>query len=281
LNGTKPIKVYPKKSLGQNYLTDENICRNIVDSFNILQGDVVIEVGPGKGALTKYLIDKTKNLSVVEIDDNNCKILHEIFPGLNIIHEDFLKINLEEFCKENKVRIIGNIPYNITSEIIFLLVDNRKYIKDAQLMLQEEVAQRIVAKPSCKEYGIPSVLVQAFSKPEMFFNVSKNCFYPKPKIDSRIIHIDFSYSKEAIINDVAFFRKFVRASFSHRRKTLHNSLKSIGIDTNLLTPLITEEGDGGGVIISDFDFGRRAETLSVDEFIYLSNLLCHSRCAKF
>lgn len=257
MNGTKPIKIYPKKSLGQNYLTDENICRNIVDSFNISQGDIVLEIGPGKGALTKYLIEKTENLTVVEIDDNNCKILSETFPGLNIIHDDFLKINLEKTGKESKSRVIGNIPYNITSEIIFMLIDNRKNIRDAQLMIQEEVAQRIIAKPSCKEYGIPSVLVQAFSKPEMFFKVSKNCFYPKPKIDSRIIHIDFSQNKEDKINDVVFFRKFVRASFSHRRKTLHNSLKSIGIETNLLK--------------MDFDFGRRSETLSVDEFIYLSN----------
>jgi len=250
---TRPIKIYPKKSLGQNYLVDENISRNIVESFNILPGDKVLEIGPGKGALTKYLIEKTENLTVVEIDDNNCKILSEIFPNLNIIHNDFLKIDL----KDSQLRIIGNIPYNITSEIIFMLIDNRKFIKDAQLMIQEEVAQRLIAKPSSKEYGIPSVIVHSFSKPEMLFRVSKNCFYPKPKVDSRIVHIDFGNSMEDKINDAAFFRKFVRGAFSQRRKTLHNSLKSLGIDTNNTK--------------IDFDFNRRAETLSVEEFISLSN----------
>lgn len=254
----KQKKIYPKKSLGQNYLTDENICRNIVDSFNVVKNDNVLEIGPGKGALTKYLIEKTNNLKVVEIDDNNCKILHENFSDLNIINDDFLKINLDELSNNSLLRIIGNIPYNITSEIIFMLIDNRKYIQDAQLMIQEEVAQRIIAKPCTKEYGIPSVLVQTFSMPRALFKVSKNCFYPKPKVDSRIIHLDFSHSEENKINDVLFFRKFVRAAFSHRRKTLHNSLKSISIETNTLKNI-------------DFDFGRRAETLTVEEFIYLSN----------
>ena len=252
-------KNYPKKSLGQNYLVDENISKNIVESFNITGDDNVLEIGPGKGALTKYIIDKTDNLTIVEIDDNNCRILSGSFNGLNIINGDFLRTNLEIISKGKLLRIIGNIPYNITSEIIFMLINNRNYIRDAQLMIQEEVAQRIIARPGTKEYGIPSVIVQTFSKPEMLFKVSKNCFYPKPKIDSRIIHIDFSRSHEDKINDPVFYRKFVRAAFSQRRKTLHNSLKNINIDTNSLN--------------TDFDFSRRAETLTVEEYIYLSNYI--------
>jgi 16S rRNA (adenine1518-N6/adenine1519-N6)-dimethyltransferase len=254
LTDTKPKKIYPKKSLGQNYLIDENISKNIVGLFNVSRSDNVLEIGPGKGALTKYLTDKTNNLTVVEIDDNNCKILKENFPSLNVINEDFLKTKLSG---DKSNRIIGNIPYNITSEIIFMLIDNRKFIKDALLMLQEEVAQRLASNPNSKEYGIPSVFVQAFSKPGLLFKVSKNCFYPKPKVDSRIIYLDFRQSMENKINNEVFFRKLVRAAFGNRRKTLHNSLKSINIETNNLK--------------IDFDFGRRAETLSVEEFIFLSN----------
>lgn len=251
-------KIYPKKSLGQNYLTDENICKNIVDSFNISADDEVIEIGPGQGAITKYILEKTKNLTVVEFDRNNCAILKEKFPGLIIINIDFLKyvLNPQPQIRNPKLRIIGNIPYNITTEIVFKLIDERAYIKDAQLMIQEEVAQRFAAKHGSKVYGIPSVFVQVFSEPKLLFKVSKNCFYPKPKVDSRVIQFDFSKSMENKINDITFFRKFVRTAFSTRRKTLKNSLSSLNLDLSK----------------ADFDFTRRAETVSVNEFIELSNI---------
>lgn len=254
------IKNFPRKSLGQNYLIDENICRNIVNSFEIKESDNVIEIGPGQGAITKYIIEKTKNLTVIELDDNNCKILGEKFPNVKIINKDFLKFNLnpQSAFRSPKFRIIGNIPYNITSEIIFKLIDNRQIISDAQLMVQEEVAQRLTGKPNSKEYGIPSVLIQVFAKPILLFKVSKNCFYPKPGVDSRIIHIDFNYSSEGQIKDIIFFKKLVKASFGTRRKTLKNSLKSLNIDLKEI----------------DFDFSRRAESLTINEFIELSNLLC-------
>ncbi len=269
---SKTKKIYPKKSLGQNYLIDKNISKNIAALFNIHEKDNLLEIGPGEGALTKHLIQKTGNLTVVEIDSNNCKILNEYFAELKIINKDFLKINLNDFYSGSKLRIIGNIPYNITTDIIFNLIDNRAIIKDALLMLQEEVAVRLAAKPGGKEYGIPSVLLQAFSKPELLFKVSRNSFYPKPKVDSRLIHIDFSQSREFRIADLKFFRKLVKAAFSTRRKTLHNSLKTIGVNTNNLTTLGDNPNNGVGVLI-DFDFTRRAETLSVDEFIYLSNII--------
>lgn len=252
-------KIYPKKSLGQNYLTDENICKNIVDSFNISADDEVIEIGPGQGAITKYILEKTKNLTVVEFDRNNCAILKEKFPGLNIINIDFLKyvLNPQPQIRNPKLRIIGNIPYNITTEIVFKLIDERAKIKDAQLMIQEEVAQRFAAKHGSKVYGIPSVFVQVFSEPKLLFKVSKNCFYPKPKVDSRVIQFDFTKSIENKINDITFFRKFVRTAFGTRRKTLKNSLSSLELDLSK----------------ADFDFTRRAETVSVNEFIELSNCL--------
>lgn len=252
-------KVYPKKSLGQNYLIDENICRNIVDSFNIEPDDVIIEIGPGQGAITKFILEKSNNYTGVEIDSNNIALLYERHPEAAFVKMDFLKYDLNSQSGVNKkVRVLGNIPYNITTDIVFMLIDSRKIVKDAQLMIQEEVARRLTAAPNSKEYGIPSVFAQVFSKPELRFKVSRNCFYPKPKVDSRIIYFDFSVTKEEEINDITFFKKFVKAAFGNRRKTLRNSLKSLELD-------LTK---------ADFDFSRRAETLSVEEFIKLSNIFC-------
>lgn len=250
----------PKKSLGQNYLTDENICRNIVNAFEIEPGEHIVEIGPGKGALTRYILEKTSDLTVIELDRNNCALLKEWFPGLKIINSDFLKLDLSELLenKVEKLRVIGNIPYNITSPIIFKLMDNRTIVKDAQLMIQEEVARRITADPNNKEYGIPSVLLNVFGSSKLLFKVSRNCFYPKPKVDSRIIYFDFSVSREDKVTDIEFFRKLVKAAFGTRRKTLRNSLRNIYADLSK----------------ADIDLGRRAESLTINEFIELSNRLC-------
>ncbi|MBZ0203127.1 MAG: 16S rRNA (adenine(1518)-N(6)/adenine(1519)-N(6))-dimethyltransferase RsmA [Ignavibacteria bacterium] len=253
-------KIYPKKSLGQNYLVDNNICKSIVDTFNIHTTDHVIEIGPGQGAITKYVLERTKNYTGIELDSNNFRLLQQYFPSAEFLNVDFMDYQITHACDGNKVRFIGNIPYNITTPIVFKLMDSRNCITDAQLMIQEEVALRIAANPNSKEYGIPSVLLQAFSKPELKFKVSKNCFYPKPKVDSRIIYFDFGISKENNIKNIEFFRKFVKTAFSQRRKTLRNSLKSLEIDLNASA--------------NGFDFNRRAESLSVDEFITLADTFC-------
>ncbi|RPI13741.1 MAG: ribosomal RNA small subunit methyltransferase A [Ignavibacteriae bacterium] len=253
---------YPKKNLGQNYLKDENICRNVADAFIIKQNDIVLEIGAGEGALTKYLTGKTNHLAVVELDKRNVEILKFKFPGLKIIQGDILKTDFKEIANlfpAGKLRVIGNIPYYITSEILFKLIDNRDIISDAQIMMQEEVAQRLAAKPNSKTYGILSILVHVYSQPELLFKVSANCFYPKPNVDSRVVHVNFEKNLTDRILDINFFKKFVKTSFGTRRKTLRNSLKNMGIDTNTLN--------------LDFDFIRRAETLSVDEFIKLSNTI--------
>jgi 16S rRNA (adenine1518-N6/adenine1519-N6)-dimethyltransferase len=251
---------YPKKSLGQNYLHDDNICRNIVDIFNVQDNDFILEIGPGLGALTKYLLKKTNNLIAVELDQKNVEILKRDYPSLTIVHKDFLKIDFDKFIDEYlvtaKLKVIGNIPYYITSDIIFRIIDNREFISDAQLMMQEEVAQRLGASPNSKAYGILSVMVQTFCSVELLFKVTADCFYPKPKVDSRVVTMSFNNDYLSRIKDLSFFRKFVRGAFSQRRKTLRNSLKSINIDI---------KGVNG------FDFNRRAETLSITEFINLSN----------
>jgi 16S rRNA (adenine1518-N6/adenine1519-N6)-dimethyltransferase len=252
---------YPKKSLGQNYLIDENICRNIVNAFNILENDFIIEIGSGKGEITKYILDNTKNFIAVELDKNNCSFLKGKFPELKILELDFLKLDLSKISKpgKNKFRIIGNIPYNITTGILFKIVDNREIINDAQLMIQEEVAQRIVARPGTKAYGILSIMLQVFCLPKLLFKVSKNCFYPKPKVDSRIVHFDFNKNLLNKISDIDFFRKFIRTTFGTRRKTLRNTLKRLNLDTNNLN--------------IKYDFSKRAESLNINELINLSNRL--------
>lgn len=252
---------FPKKSLSQNYLRDENICRKIVEAFDIGKDDKILEIGSGQGALTKYIADRTKKLVGIELDKNNCAILSEKFPDLQIYNDDILKTDFgkmsRRFDSKGKIRVIGNIPYNITSQILFKLIDNRNLISNALMMMQEEVAKRLIANPNTKDYGITSVFTQVFSKPGLLFKVSKNCFYPKPKVDSRMIKFDFETSLEDRIENIEFFRKFVRTAFGKRRKTLRNALKDMEIDVR-----------SAGVT---FDFGRRAETLTPIEFIDLSN----------
>jgi 16S rRNA (adenine1518-N6/adenine1519-N6)-dimethyltransferase len=247
----------PKKSLSQNYLHDDNISRKIVETFNPKENETVIELGSGQGALTEYLANKTQNLILVELDKNNCEILHNKFANLEILNENILELDFSGFSK--KVRIIGNIPYNITSGILFKLIDNRRMISDAMLMVQEEVARRLTAKPNSKDYGITSVFTQIFSKPTLLFKISKNCFFPKPKVDSRMISFDFTINLEDKIDDINFFRIFVRTAFGKRRKMLSNTMKEIGIETKKLDIA--------------FDFKRRPESLSIKEFIDLSNMV--------
>jgi len=262
LPANNKIKHRPKKSLGQNYLHDENICRNIVSAFKIKKDDLVVEIGAGKGALTKYLVSLTNNLAAIELDENNCRILGETFPELKVINEDVLKADFHGILglfgkRKNRLRIIGNIPYNITTPILFNLIESRQVIIDSQLMMQEEVAQRLTAKPNTKDYGILSVFTQVYTKPKLLFRVSKNCFYPKPKVDSRVVNFEFTDELISKVSNEDFFRKFVRGAFGTRRKTLRNSLKNININVNELK--------------IDFDFTRRAENLSVIEFIELGN----------
>ena len=251
----------PKKSLGQNYLTDDNISRNIVKSFNIKSDDFIIEIGAGQGSITKYILSHTDNLIAVEYDVNNCNILGEKFPELEIMNEDILTLSLADIVRkkdlDQKLRIIGNIPYSITSPLLFKLIENRHLISDAQFMIQEEVAQRLTAKPNTKDYGILSVFTQVYTRPKLLFKVSRNCFYPKPRVDSRIIRLQFTDEMTDQITDESYFRNFVRGAFGTRRKTLRNSLKNIFIYVNKMN--------------IKFDFDRRAESLTVKEFVKLCN----------
>ncbi len=263
-NSDKYEKYKPKKFLGQNFLVDENLAKKIVASLNISEGDNVLEIGPGKASLTKYLAEKNINLIAVELDKSVIGELNERFKEkLQLIHKDFLKVDLENDLKDiltpgKKLKIIGNIPYNITTEILFRIFDKNFMISEAILMMQKEVAHRLTAVKDTKDYGILAVQTQTFSKPEILFNVPPTAFFPKPNVTSSVVRFTFD-SLPFSVNDAGLFKKIVRAGFGKRRKTLRNSLK------DLIKELDINETD------LEIDMIRRPENLSVEEFVNLSN----------
>lgn len=254
----------PKQSLGQNFLRDDNISRNIVASLNIQPDDVVMEIGPGEAALTKYLVPQVYRLLVVDIDERVIRRMHEMYPHneVEILHKDFLETDFAEILSgrhASKLRIVGNIPYNITSPILFHILDNRTYASDATLMMQKEVARRLVAKPETKDYGILAVFYQLFADVDLLFDVSPNCFFPQPKVTSSVVRLRILDAPRFELKDEMFFRTMVRSIFGKRRKTLRNSL-SYFIDE--IPPLAPQ-----------YDLSKRPEALSIQELVALGNAL--------
>jgi len=260
----------PKKFLGQNFLVDNNIAKKIVNSLEIKPDDIVLEIGPGQGVLTKYISEITKNFIAVELDKSIYEKLTLEYEGrINLIHKDFLKINLQNDIynifsinnpdvRNKKIKVIGNIPYNITTEILFKLFDSSDIIDSAVLMMQKEVAKRLTAQPNTKDYGILAIQTQTNSVPKILFNVPPTAFFPKPRVDSSIVKFDFGNSKYKILyKDI--FKTLVKQSFGQRRKTMKNSLKVFFENNEVSFDNI------------DFDFTRRAESVSIEEYI---RLLC-------
>ena len=250
----------PKKFLGQNFLVDDNVARKITKQLENEPSDKIIEIGPGQGALTKHLIEYGDNFTAVEIDSSICKKLKKIYgEKLNLVNMDFLKYEITS--EENqKIRIIGNIPYNITSEILFKLFDNKNKIQTAVLMIQKEVAERLVANFNTKEYGILAIQTQVNCLPEILFNVNKKSFFPKPLVNSAIVRLNFGLNQYSI-EDYEIFRRVVRDSFGMRRKIMRNSLSKFIAELNLKYKDI------------DFDFQNRPESLRVLEFVQLANMI--------
>ncbi len=254
-------KVRPKKALGQHFLVDLSIAERIADTLQGYVGSPVLEVGPGMGVLTEFLLAKGHDLRVVELDGESVDYLERNFPQLDgrIIADDFLRLDLGtiydgQFC------IIGNYPYNISSQIFFKVLDYRDRVVCCSGMLQKEVAERITAKPGSKTYGILSVLLQAWYDCEYLFTVSEHVFNPPPKVKSGVIRLTRN-SATTLGCDEAKFKTVVKTAFGQRRKTLRNSLKP-------LKPLI-----GDAAIAADPIFNRRPEQLSVDDFVNLTNLI--------
>lgn len=249
--------VNPKKYLGQHFLIDENISKKIVNSVDFSRYNKIIEIGPGRGALTKYIIDQGEKLSLVEIDNDSVNYLKETFydQDLDIIEKDFLKLKFEnEFHGFNKILIFGNFPYNISSQIIFKILDNSKVVDGLTGMFQKEVAERIVSKPNNKNYGILSVKTQLYYDVEILFDISPNVFFPKPKVKSSIIKMVKKVNPNLNCN-LKLLDTIIKLSFQQRRKKIRNSLKKLDINKN---------------IIEDSIFDHRPEQLSVNDFVRLT-----------
>ena len=253
-------KVRPKKHLGQHFLNDENIAKNIAESLMIDKPVDVLEIGPGMGVLTKYLLQNPNiNLKVVELDNESVEYLRDNYPVLNenIISADFLKLNLKDVFS-GQFFIIGNFPYNISSQIFFKMLDNKNQIPQLSGMIQKEVAERIAAKPGSKTYGILSVLLQAYYDIEYLFMVHEHVFMPPPKVKSAVIRMTRNELQTLDCNEV-LFKTVVKTAFNQRRKQMRNSLKS----------LIEKESE----ILSNPIFDKRPEQLSVAQFVKLTNLI--------
>ena len=248
--------VSPKKYLGQHFLTAPDIARRIADTLLFEDYENVLEIGPGTGVLTQFLIPKTKQLKVVELDKESIAYLNIHYPSLagNIINDDILKLDLKKLCGETPLAIIGNFPYNISTQIVFKVLENRNQIPFFSGMFQKEVAERICEPPGSKKYGILSVLTQLFYEAEYCFTVKPGVFNPPPKVDSGVIKLKRKSVFQFPCDEKLLFR-VVKTSFQQRRKTLRNSLKSFGLPSNL-----TE----------DSIFDLRPEKLTGNEFIALT-----------
>jgi len=264
---TGSLRLRPKKSLGQNFLRDENIARKIVAAVSPQQSDVVLEIGPGEGALTKHLTQKSHRLIVVDIDRRATERMRELYSDdeVVILTQDFLELDLVAISGERgqRLRIVGNIPYNITSPILFHVLDHREAVVDATFMMQREVARRLVAVPDTKDYGILAVFCQVFADVELLFDVSPNAFYPKPKVTSSLVQLTMRVNPRHTIIDEEFFRRMIRSVFGKRRKTLRNSLAYFGKEEKMAIPTALIAGD----------LQRRPENLTIEELVHLSNAL--------
>jgi len=253
--------VNPKKNLGQHFLKDRDIARRIANTLSGSGCSSVLEIGPGTGILTRFLMDRQfPDFRVIEIDNESAYYLKENFPGLKeIIRGDFLVMDIDQYF-HGKLAIIGNFPYNISSQIMFKILDNRDTIVEVCGMFQKEVAERICSPPGSKVYGILSVMLQAFYTPEYLFTVPQHVFSPPPKVKSGVIRLTRNNVRE-LGCDESLFKKVIKASFNQRRKTLRNSVKAA---FNLKR--------------EDYkDFSLRPEQLSVERFVELTNWIEENR----
>ena len=245
-----------RKKWGQNFLVDPNIIKKIYQTINPMPSDRIIEIGPGEGVLTQTIIPEVSEMMAIEIDPLLVKRLNDSYQlkKLKIVNEDILRINICDLGISNPVRIIGNIPYNITSQIIFWLIEQLDFWSDAFIMVQKEVAHRLTAKVGTKEYGRLTVVVGAYLDVDYCFTIPPSVFVPKPKVDSAFIH--FNKKKTPLIDDGKYikFNRLVRDAFNQRRKMLKNSLSGWDIADNVKDKV---------------NFSRRPETLNIKEFASL------------
>ena len=264
-----PMEVRAKKALGQHFLTDQKVARAIVDALQC--PGPVLEIGPGMGVLTQYLLQREDvDLKLVEIDGESVEYLLAHFPGMQgrLLQADFLTLRLEKLFPE-RFAVIGNFPYNISSQIFFKILDHRERIPEVVCMIQKEVAERIAEAPGSKTYGILSVLLQAWYDIEYLFSVGSGCFAPPPKVESAVIRLKRN-GRSSLGCDEALFKTIVKTAFGQRRKMLRNPLK----------PLVAAKAQREGwtaeetaAFLEQTVFSLRPEKLSVEDFIDLTLLL--------
>ena len=250
--------VKAKKRLGQHFLTDLNVAKDIADTVDICPTLPILEVGPGMGVLTQFLLEKGRTLKVVEIDEESVSYLCKNLAALgeeNIIPDDFLKMHLDRVFGNTPFMLIGNYPYNISSQIFFKMLDNKEYIPYCSGMIQKEVGERLAAAPGNKAYGILSIFVQLWYDVEYLFTVSENVFSPPPKVKSAVVRMTRN-NRTSLECDEELLRKIVKGTFNQRRKKLRNSIQQIvGKESPLLSDPILD---------------KRPEQLSIEDFIGLT-----------
>lgn len=268
----------PRKSLGQNFLIDDNIARKIVGAAEISPKDVVLEIGPGKGALTKHLVAQAKVVIAVEIDERAAEVLVRRFEKecvakrLLVMRQDILDVNFLKISRDlrSSLRVIGNIPYHITSPILFKVIEQREVVRDLVMLMQFEVGKRVVAKPSTKDYGILSVFCQYYGRPRLLFKVPPKAFSPEPKVVSVLLRFDVVRKPVFQLLDDSIFVSVVRGTFGKRRKTIRNGLRYLNLEGLDLSRL-------------QLDLNQRPEQLSVRDFVNLSNdisVQLNQRCVQ-
>ncbi len=261
----------PRKSLGQNFLKNKSVASRIVALLGDISGKPVLEIGPGMGVLTEFLLGQKPLLTLVELDARAIEYLHEKFSNnLKIIHSDILDFDIKRhFEKYNeKLLIIGNIPYNISTEIFFLLFENAEYISKAVLTVQKEVAVRVCSGHGSRQYGITSVAANLVCAPKIAFDIAAGSFFPAPKVTSSVLVLDF-YEEQKYINAFAEIMQLVRSAFSQRRKILRNSLENYLKASNISMKAMEDE-----LKASNLEYlSKRAEQLSLNDFIRLFEIL--------
>ncbi|HRJ30460.1 MAG TPA: 16S rRNA (adenine(1518)-N(6)/adenine(1519)-N(6))-dimethyltransferase RsmA [Cyclobacteriaceae bacterium] len=270
--GKSSSSVRPKKSLGQHFLHDKNVAEKIVGALQSTSSqEAVLEVGPGMGVLTRILLEtENNNLKVIEIDRDSVAYLKAHYPQLNVMEGDFLEMDLSKIFP-TKFSIIGNFPYNISSQILFKVYENKNQVWQVVGMLQKEVADRIAAPHGNKTYGILSVLLQAYYRIDYLFKVPPGVFNPPPKVMSAVVRLERN-DRITLPCDEVLFKQVVKQGFNNRRKTLRNALK------NLILPAFQDQPEGSLATLLEHEiFNKRAEQLSVEDFIYLTQLIEKSR----
>lgn len=256
-----------KKQFGQNFLNDNTVLQKIMESANIDDDETILEIGPGDGKLTKELLESAKKVISVEIDRDLENVLKNKFGSnekFKLIMKDVLKLNFDEEIGE-KVKVVANIPYYITSPIINKLIENRANIDEIYIMVQKEVAERISAEPDSKEYSVLTLAVKYYGDAEILFTIPRECFTPAPNVDSAFMRIrlrkDNKYEK--IIDEKEFFT-YIKAAFANKRKNIVNNLMAVGFEKNELKDIFTGKG---------IDINKRAEDFHIDEFINIIDIL--------